>query len=47
MQRCMSIITIPSARFQVACVGQTLTQGGLSQWLQRTSVGRSFAAAGV
>jgi hypothetical protein len=36
MQRCMSIITMPSSLFHVALVGQTLTQGGLVQWLQRT-----------
>ena len=39
MQRCQSIITMPSSRFQVACVGQTRTQGGLSQWLQSTITG--------
>ncbi len=37
MQRCMSIMTIPSGRFQVAFVGQTRTHGGLSQWLQSTT----------
>src|SRR5512142_606428 len=47
MQRCMSIITMPSARFQVDCVGQTRTHGGLSQWLQRTSVDRSRISAVV
>jgi len=36
MQRCQSIITTPSSRFQVAPVGQTRVQGGLSQWLQKT-----------
>ena len=33
-QRCISIITTPSARLKVAWVGHTRTQGGLLQWLQ-------------
>ena len=40
MHRCSSIVTMPFARFHVACVGQTRTHGGLSQWLHRTSAGR-------
>ena len=39
MQRCSSIVTTPSSRFHVAPAGHTRTQGGLSQWLQRTRTG--------
>ena len=40
MQRCMSIMTMPSSsRFQVAPVGHTLVQAGSVQWLHITSTG--------
>src|SRR3974377_2164945 len=39
MQRCQSMATMPSSRFQVAWVGHTRTHGGLSQWLQKTITG--------
>src|SRR3989304_1888565 len=43
MQRCMSIITMPSScLLKVALVGQTRTQAGFSQWLQRTRKGFSL-----
>src|SRR5574341_850363 len=43
MQRCMSIITMPSClRLNVAWVGQTRTQAGFSQWLQSTIKGISL-----
>ena len=48
MQRCQSIITTPSSRFQVAWVGQTRTHGGSSQWLHSTSRGvRPYSLARV
>src|SRR5450759_2168949 len=45
---------MPSALLKVACVGQTRTQGGFSQWLQRAGTGsfvidsgnRGWASAG-
>jgi hypothetical protein len=37
MQREGSKSTIPSLRRYIAATGQTATQGGLSQWLQRVT----------
>ena len=45
MQRCASIVTSPSSRAHVARAGHTLTQGGLSQWLQKTGTGWPRRAA--
>jgi len=45
MQRCQSIMTMPSSLFHVARVGQTRTQGGLSQWLQKRGTRVSLNAA--
>ncbi len=42
MQRCSSCIVIPSGSLNVALVGQTRTQGGLSQWLHSTKNGISL-----
>ncbi len=39
MQRCGSIMTMPSGRLKVAPVGQTRVQGGLEQWLHSARIG--------
>src|SRR5208283_356905 len=42
IQRCISIMTMPSFLLKVALVGHTLTHGGSAQWLQKTTNGFSF-----